>query len=348
MAQIRPRRGAARVAAARRVRRTIVFGVARVLDIDAPLAREQLTVPGIAGRQHAVEQVDAARRRFDQILRRAGSHQISRPVVGKKPRRVRDDVVHHIHRLADAQPADGISVEADRDGGARAFFAQLRVDTALHDPELRLPGSSRLPEREKAVASAPRPAQRPAHRLARGVGRGRVREALVEHHRDVGSELCLDVRGFLGRQQMRRTVKMRAEPRAFFVHRPPRREAEHLIAAAVGENRPRPTDEPVQPAAACDEVAAWAQIKMIRVAEQDLGAQRFEVAVGHALHRPLRADRHERRRLHVAVRGRQHAAPRTAVGMRDAETEGHRAKFSLSVASGEKTARRRDLRRPLR
>ena len=55
--------------------------------------------------------------------------------------------------------------------------------------------------------------------------------------------------------------------------------------------------------------------------EQDLGAERLEIAVRDALHRALRADRHERRRLDVAVRGRHDAAARAAVGVGDAKAK---------------------------
>ena len=65
-----------------------------------------------------------------------------------------------------------------------------------------------------------------------------MRQALVEHHRDVGAELRLDVGGLLRRQQVRGAVEVRPEARALLVDRPARREAEHLIAAAVGEDRP--------------------------------------------------------------------------------------------------------------
>ena len=50
-------------------------------------------------------------------------------------------------------------------------------------------------------------------------------------------------------------------------------EAEHLVAAAVGEDRSGPADEAVQPAAPRDQVVAGPQIQMIGVAEQDLGAE---------------------------------------------------------------------------
>ena len=53
-----------------------------------------------------------------------------------------------------------------------------------------------------------------------------------------------------------------------------RREAEHLVAAAVGQDRPRPADEAVQAAGARDEIVARPQVQVIGVAEDDLGAER--------------------------------------------------------------------------
>ena len=53
----------------------------------------------------------------------------------------------------------------------------------------------------------------------------------------------------------------------------------------------------MQAAAPRDQIVAGPQIEMIGVAQQDLGAERLELAVRDALHRALRADRHERRRL---------------------------------------------------
>ena len=66
----------------------------------------------------------------------------------------------------------------------------------------------------------------------------------------------------------------------------------------------------VQPAAPRDQIVAGAQVEVIGVAEDDLGADLFEIAMGDALDRALRADRHERRRLDDAVRRREHAAAR--------------------------------------
>jgi hypothetical protein len=172
-----------------------------------------------------------------------------------------------------------------------------------------------------------RPPCRSLHRGARGARRARLRlhafvlrgHALVEDHRDVGAELRLNVGRLLGRQRAQRAVEVRAELDAILRHPPHRRQTEDLVPAAVGEQRMRPTDERVQPARAGDEIIARTQVQVIRVAEDDLGAEGLEVAVGDGLHRAARAHRHERRRLHDSVRRRQHAAPRGPIRVRDLE-----------------------------
>ena len=114
---------------------------------------------------------------------------------------------------------------------------------------------------------------------------------------------------------------MRSELRALLVDRPARGQAEDLIAAAVGQDRFRPADEPVQAAAARDQIVAGPQVQVIGVAQQDLGARSFDIAVRDAFDGALRADRHERRRVDVAVSRRHDAAARAAVGVCHAEVE---------------------------
>jgi hypothetical protein len=94
------------------------------------------------------------------------------------------------------------------------------------------------------------------HGDARHRGLGRVRDTLVEHHRDIGSELGLNVSRLLGRQQMPRPVEVGPELHAFVRHGPALGEAEHLVAAAVRKNRLLPPDKPMETAAARDEVIA--------------------------------------------------------------------------------------------
>ena len=182
------------------------------------------------------------------------------------------------------------------------------------------PGSPRNCSNRVRARRAQRTDRSIASRAASGVA-GR-RDALVEHHRDVGSELRLHLGRRFGRQQMLRAIEMRAELGPLFPNLPDRREAEHLVAAAVGEDRMRPADERVQPAAPGDQIAAGAEEQVVGVAENDLGAEILEIAMGHRLHRAAGADRHERGGLDDAVRRAQLAAPRQAFAVGDGE-EGH-------------------------
>ena len=163
------------------------------------------------------------------------------------------------------------------------------------------------PARSASMRARPRRAQRSVRSTeARHRGRlGRVREALVEHHRDVRSERRLDVDDRLGREEARAAIEVRLEVHAGIGDPPASLEAEDLVAAAVGEHRARPADEAVQAAAPGDQVFARAQVQVIGVAEDDPGAGVDQVLLRQCLDRALRADRHEDRRLDDAVGGRE-------------------------------------------
>ena len=60
---------------------------------------------------------------------------------------------------------------------------------------------------------------------------------------------------------------------------------------------------------------------MIRIAENDLGAEVFQIAMRDGLHRTLGADRHERGCIDGAMRRLEHAAPRRTVRVSDSEVE---------------------------
>ena len=77
----------------------------------------------------------------------------------------------------------------------------------------------------------------------------------------------------------------------------------------------------MEPAAPRDQLVAGPQKQVIGVAEDDLGAGIAQVAMKRGLDRALRADRHERRRLHHAVRRVELAAARRAIGAVQRETE---------------------------
>ena len=104
-------------------------------------------------------------------------------------------------------------------------------------------------------------------------------------------------------------VQMRAEAHALVGDLAQLAEAENLKAARVGQHGARPTDEPVQPAHAPDGFVARPQIEVIGVAENDLGAQRFQHVLRNGLDRPGGAHRHEDRRLDSPVRQGELPAP---------------------------------------
>ena len=64
-----------------------------------------------------------------------------------------------------------------------------------------------------------------------------------------------------------------------------------LVAAGVGEDRPIPADEAVQPAEAPDDVAAGTEHEVVGVREHDLGPGGLDVAPPRGLHGSLRCRR---------------------------------------------------------
>jgi hypothetical protein len=160
-----------------------------------------------------------------------------------------------------------------------------------------------------------------------GVRPRRGTYTLVEHHRDVGTQLELDVDGAFGGEHVQRAIEVRAELSPVFGYPARAGEAEDLIAATVGQDRPRPPHELVKTATARDQAVARFEVEVIRVAEDDLRAKIREVALRDCLDRSTRTNRHECRRLDDAVRRRQLAATRATVAMKDAKLKRMRHAF---------------------
>src|SRR5665647_846379 len=66
-----------------------------VAHVEAPLARERGARASHARGRHAVEEIDAAPRPLDQVLREADAHEIARAV---RRKRVAHHVEHLVHR----------------------------------------------------------------------------------------------------------------------------------------------------------------------------------------------------------------------------------------------------------
>src|SRR5688572_31935692 len=97
------------------------------------------------------------------------------------------------------------------------------------------------------------------------------------------------------------------------------REAEHLVAAAVGEDGFVPANELVKAAATRDQIVAGAQHQVVGITEDDARANLVKMLRRQGFHRALGADRHEHRRLDGAMRRLENTASRGTVGMRQRE-----------------------------
>src|SRR5437016_2761131 len=212
-------------------------------------------------------------------------------------------------RFAHSKAADRKSRKIEIEKLPRTFATQIGKRRALHDAELPLAGFAvALRTFLKTVARAASPFRGALERGFRLVPGRRRFDALIEHHGDVRSQRELNLRGFLGRKEMFRTVEMRAEAHALSGYFSQFGEAEDLIAAGIREDGARPGHELVQTAEFADESVPRAQIKMIGVCEDDFGAELFEGLLRQRFDGSLCADGHEEGSLDSAVRGEKAAA----------------------------------------
>ena len=228
-------------------------------------------------------------------------HEVVRAIGGQQRHRLLDHRQHHLLRLADCEPADGVALEFHRGHHPRAFRPQRRHVAALHDAEQ---GTAWLGEFEGALGAFG-PAQRQAHRPLDLCRLGRQTHAFVELHGDVGAEQILDLDGALRRQLDGGAIDVRAEYDAAFVDLTQRSQRHHLKAAGIGQDRISPPGEAMQATERGDALGAGAQHQMIGVAEHDVGAGVAQLVPVHPLHGALRSDRHECRRAYDPVRRRQ-------------------------------------------
>ncbi len=99
--------------------------------------------------------------------------------------------------------------------------------------------------------------------------------------------------------------------------------------------------KPWRPPSPATALGAGPQPQVVRVAEHDARARRRDLARRERLHAALRADGHERRRLDVPVRRREHGAPRVSVARDDAEREAGASAGSSALSRAASRRRRR-------
>ena len=278
----------------------VLVGVAGGLELEPAGAGERRAVAAEAGLHHAVELVDAGGDGEDQRGRVADAHQVPGPVGGQVRRRR-------------GQGGEHLVARSPRPTGRRCRTRRSRARPSAG--RSRPAGPRRCRPGRCRTATGPRGGGRrgpaPAHAAVRStarrivVGRARQRRAHVEHHLDVGAESLLHVDRRLRGQAVAGAVVDGAERHAVVVDL--RLQREDLEAARVGERQAVPAGEAAEPTEAGDGLGTGAEHEVVRVAEDDLGAERLVVGGAEVLDRAAGADRHEARRA-VGAPGRAHHA----------------------------------------
>ena len=281
-----------------------VFAPPLVADVDNAFGGVEHAVPGVAGRQHAVEHIDAAADALQNIFRRTDAHEVAGFVGGQYSSDQLGHGVHILHGFAHRQTADGVAFAAE--GGDRFGRgpAQIGVGAALHDGEKSLRITVLRPGTVETLHTAGQPAVGQLHGLFSVIVLAGVRRTLVEGHDDVGADGALDVHHAFRRERVFGAVDVALEGDAFLFDLAPMRQRVHLKAAAIGQDRSLPAIEAVQTAGFLQHLQAGAQVKVIGVAQTNLCLNVVDqLMLMHCLDRGRRTDGHEDRCLNRAVIG---------------------------------------------
>ena len=120
---------------------------------------------------------------------------------------------------------------------------------------------------------------------------------------------CVSMLDFRAEQD-RLPVEITLEDRALLAHRARMRQREDLEPARVRQDRALPAHETVNAARAPENLRPGTQQQVVGIREQDLRARVLQRLRKLRLHRGLRADRHEERRLHLVVQRAKRRGPR--------------------------------------
>jgi hypothetical protein len=205
--------------------------------------------------------------------------------------------IHHGFGFAHAQAADTIAGKIHIGKRLCAFDSQILIKRALNDAEQRL-----ILARVRRLAAL-RPPVGALPRVLRAPVIARIWRTLVKRHRNIRSKILLHLHGNLRRQKFSGTVNMRLEHHPIVGDLVDLRQGVNLEPAAVGQNRTIPVHKPMQTAGISDNLRSRPQKKMIGIGKDDLCAALLQFVRRNPLHRRLRPNRHENRRLNHAMRG---------------------------------------------
>ncbi len=111
-----------------------------------------------------------------------------------------------------------------------------------------------------------------------------------------------------------------------------RLEREHLESAGIGEGETIPPAEGTETPQSRDRLSAGSKHQVVRVAENDPGAQSRVVVRTQILDRPSRPDGHEQRGPVLSTGSSSSSRPRRAIAGLDGELDGKHGRRLLSVS----------------
>jgi len=275
-----------------------IVGVAGVAQVDLTEPRERHPVAPVAGRHHAIEHIDAARDRLQDVLGRAErpSDIAGAPWAGsaRPPRSSRaSPIAVRRPRVRRSRSRENRSRQAPRAG-----TAQFRHIAALRDAEQH--AAFRRGSRRRACCARPnamraawrvRYSRAPpaAARIRPSAWRCRSRAAAAPRSSAPATVRCW-------RPSICERKVTALSPKLAQL-----RQRHHLEAAGVREHRALPAGKALQAPEPGDALGARPQHQMVGIAKHDIGAGIAHLAPMQALHGAGGADRHEGRRPHHAM-----------------------------------------------
>ena len=305
VAEIRAAEPAAGQAVATLLDRPRVDAVRGIAKFDISFIRKTSCVAAIAGRHHAVEEIDPGGDGVEDVLRAADAHQVARPVLGQKVGRDGEGLADLVAPLADADAADGVAVEIEGQQGLGALGAEVGVRPPLNDPEERLIGAACAPPCSAPAQAIVRPTASAISSCEAGSAGQWSR-----HMATSAPSASWIAMARSGVSSSSRPSRCERKVTPVVGHPVPVRQAEDLEPARIGQDRAVPAHERVQPAECRHHLLARPQGQMIGVGQQHPRPGGAELVGREPLDRRLGADRHERRGLDRPVPRLQQAEPR--------------------------------------
>ena len=237
-------------------------------------------------------------------MRRADTHQVAGLVLRQNLIDHLNHLIHHLRRFTNGQSANGITVSSLVGHVLGSFAAQVLISTALYDGEQRLLIAVERFCLIEPLDATVKPALGQPQRLLGILVVALSWRTFVKGHHDVGANDALSIHHVLRGEDMLGTVDVATEFASFLAELADACQGKYLKTAGVSQYRTVPGIELMKTACLAKCVKSGAQIKMVGVAQDNLGLDLLtEFSEVNTLDRANRSYGHEDRGLDLSVVG---------------------------------------------